>query len=68
MNYWNVLPNYVKTLSDVNGFEINLELYKTENMDKIDRWNFWEVSDDVLNRIERQITLKIKLRRQHFFK
>ena len=53
VNYWNVLPNYVKTSSDVNGFKINLELYKTENMDKIDRGNFWEVSDEVLNRIER---------------
>ena len=52
MNYWNVLLNYVKTSSDVISFTTNFELYKTENMNKIDRGNFWKVSDEVLNRID----------------
>ena len=52
IQYWNLLPNYVKQSADVNSFKANLENYKMENMDTIDTGNFWEISHHVLNKIE----------------
>ena len=44
-NYWNNLPNYVKSSVDVPSFKSNLEIFKREN-------NYWEVSNLIINKIE----------------
>ena len=38
--------------ADVNSFKENLDIYKQENSNFLDRGNFWEISREVLNKIE----------------
>ena len=52
ISYWNKLPRYVKGSESVNDFNINLEGFK-RSCSNIDTGNFWEVSDLVLGKIER---------------
>ena len=49
--YWNKLPIDVKHVTTVNSFKIALDVFKRNNL-LMDTGNFWEVSDEVLNRIE----------------
>ena len=51
VKYWNLLPSFVRNSSSVTDFKINLEEYKKSNV-LVDTGNFWEVSDQVLARIE----------------
>ena len=56
IQYWNVLPNFVKLSSSVNSFKANLSLHKSQQL-KSEHYvssvgNFWEVSEHVLQRIE----------------
>ena len=51
---WNKLPSDVKMASSLNMFKSNLELYKnkTRALGISGSGNYWEISDDVLYRIE----------------
>ena len=56
IQYWNVLPNFVKLSSSVNSFKANLSLHKSQQL-KSEHYvssvgNFWEVSERILQRIE----------------
>ena len=50
ISFWNVLPVYVKASKTVEHFKINLEKYKRECFEVGN--NYWDVSNDVLNKIE----------------
>ena len=58
IQYWNLLPAYVKESPSVDSFKINLELYKNRTLALADQYHrvstglFWGVSEHVLNRIE----------------
>ena len=52
IKYWNLLPNNVKMSADVNSFKENLDIYKEDNSNLLDRGNYWEISHEVLNKIE----------------
>ena len=51
---WNKLPSDVKNSQSLDIFKSNLELYKnkTRALGISGTGNYWEISDDVLNRIE----------------
>ena len=49
INVWNKLPNNVKLSRSVNSFKVNLNEYKASNGIN---GNFWDVSYDVVSRIE----------------
>ena len=49
---WNMLPLKVKLSDSVNSFKRNLQVFKMENIDKACVGHFWEISDEVLSRIE----------------
>ena len=49
---WNKLPVAVKTADSVLSFKIMLNQYKKDNILNEDKGNFWEVSTQVLSRIE----------------
>ena len=56
IQYWNVLPNFVKLSSSVNAFKANLCVHKSQQL-KSEHYvssvgNFWEVSERVLQLIE----------------
>ena len=50
--FWNKLPTEVKILSSLNVFKSNLELFKCKTKALGICGNFWEISDEVLYRIE----------------
>ena len=52
INFWNKLPNDVKLSHSVNSFKVNLNEYKASNKSNGINGNFWDVSYDVLSRIE----------------
>ena len=58
IQYWNLLPAYVKESPSVDSFKINLELYKNRTLALADQYHrvstghFWGVSEHVLSRIE----------------
>ena len=54
MLFWNKLPVDVKNASCLNGFKSGLETFKdqTKRLGISNTGNFWELSDEVLNRIE----------------
>ena len=58
MDYWNLLPAYVKESPSVDSFKINLDLYKQRSLALVGQYSrvgighFWEVSEHVLSRIE----------------
>ena len=53
IGYWNKLPSCVRTVSSVDSFKIALENFKNENMSVyVEYGHFWEISMEVLNRIE----------------
>ena len=53
--FWNKLPSQVKNSSDLNCFKSGLEAYKNKciNLGECEQGNFWELSYEVLKRIER---------------
>ena len=56
VQYWNVLPNFVKQSTSVDNFKTNLRVFKSQHLNNkhsIDSiGNFWEVSEQILQRIE----------------
>ena len=48
VNYWNKLPDYVKSAESVTSFKIRLENHKSQSDAT---GNFWELSDEVFSRI-----------------
>ena len=67
---WNKLPTEVKILSSLNVFKSNLELFKckTKALRICGTGNFWEISDEVLNRIEGVNYLENKLKHNTYLK
>ena len=52
VNSWNRLPLYVKQSDSVDSFKNNLQSFKDATVNDAQVGNFWEVSDEVLSRIE----------------
>ena len=67
---WNKLPIEVKISSSLNVFKSNLELFKRKTiaLGGCYSGNFWEISDEVLNRIEGVNYLENKMRHNRFLK
>ena len=67
---WNKLPTEVKISSSLNVFKSNLELFKckTKALGICGTGNFWEISDEVLNRIEGANYLENKLKHNTYLK
>ena len=67
---WNKLPIEVKVSSSLNVFKSNLELFKRKTiaLGGCYSGNFWEISDEVLNRIEGVNYLENKMRHNRFLK
>ena len=53
-NFWNKLPNYVKNSQSVNCFKSNLDKFKNVclSLGGSEQGHFWELSREVLDRIE----------------
>ena len=68
INFWNKLPNNVKMSSSVDNFKINLEEFKVANLQIKSGENFWDVSDEVLSRIEGNSYLERKVKHNKFLK
>ena len=51
INYWNKLPSSIRNSASVLDFKMNLEEFKNKNV-LADTGNFWEVSTEVLGKIE----------------
>ena len=49
MNYWNKLPSVVRNSKSVDQFKVNLENFKRTKHNVVG--NYWELSDEVLKRI-----------------
>ena len=67
---WNKLPIEVKISSNLNFFKSNLEIFKRKTiaLRGCCSGNFWEISDEVLNRIEGVNYLENKIRHNRFLK
>ena len=50
-NYWNNLPNFVKSSVDVPSFKANLEIFKRDCLHSSQN-NYWEVSNMIIDKIE----------------
>jgi len=70
MLIWNKLPIEVKISSSLNVFKSNLEVFKckTKASGICCVGNFWEISDEVLNRIEGVNYLENKLKHNIYLK
>ena len=70
MLFWNKLPVDVKNSSCLNGFKSGLETFKnhTKSLGICDSRNFWELSDEVLNRIEGENYLENKAKHNIYLK
>ena len=70
MLIWNKLPIEVKISSSLNVFKSNLEVFKckTKALGICGVGNFWEISDEVLNRIEGVNYLENKLKHNIYLK
>ena len=67
---WNKIPIEVKTAPSLNSFKAQLELFKirTKASGVYGTGNFWEISDEVLNRIECGNYIENKLKHNSFLK
>ena len=67
---WNKLPSDVKNSQSLNIFKSNLESFKnkTRALGISGCGNYWEISDEVLNRIEAGSYLENKIRHNEFLK
>ena len=52
ISFWNKLPLSVKISDTVNSFKVSLENFKKANLDNDVLGHFWEVSYEVLSKIE----------------
>ena len=68
IGFWNKLPVHVKNADSVLNFKIKLENFKTENISKSNTGNFWEVSDEVIFRIEGTNYLENKERHNEYLR
>ena len=68
INYWNKLPPYVRTSTSVAEFKVNLEDFKTKNIMLKDSGNFWEVSDEVICKMEGKSYVQNKEKQNEFLK
>ena len=70
MLFWNKLPSDVKNSQSLNIFKSNLESFKnkTRALGISGCGNYWEISDEVLNRIEAGSYLENKIRHNEFLK
>ena len=50
--YWNSLPEYVEASENVLDFKINLEKFKKDGIKRNIKFNFWESSDLIIEKIE----------------
>ena len=67
ISFWNKLPTFVRNSGSVTDFKINLEAFKSNNVE-IDSGNFWEVSDLVLEKIEGTNYIKNKERQVKYLR
>ena len=51
IRFWNKLPEYVKDKKSVNGFKNALDDFRKKGIINNIRGQFWELSDDIFNRI-----------------
>ena len=67
---WNKLPSDVKNSDSLDIFRSNLELFKskTRALGISGCGNYWEISDEVLNRIEAGSYLENKMRHNEYLK
>ena len=65
ISYWNKLPSNVKNSTTVNNFKINLENYKMKHFNYSTGY-FWEVSTQVLKRIEGVNYFQNKLKQNEY--
>ena len=67
---WNKLPSDVKNSESLDIFKSNLELFKskTRALGISGCGNYWEISDEVLNRIEAGSYLENKMRHNEYLK
>ena len=68
MKFWNKLPKDVKLSGSVDTFKINLQGYKTNNENNTMNGNFWDVSHEVLTRIEGEGYLENKASHNEYLK
>ena len=68
INFWNKLPKDVKLSGSVDNFKVNLQDYKISNESKTISGNFWDVSHEVLSRIEGQGYLENKAMHNEYLK
>ena len=70
MLFWNKLPVDVKNASCLNYFKSGLDVFKsqTKSLGICDSGNFWELSNEVLNRIESGNYLENKLKHNIYLK
>ena len=67
---WNKLPSDVKNSQSLDIFKSNLESFKskTRALGNSGCGNYWEISDEVLNRIEAGSYLENKIKHNEFLK
>lgn len=68
LQYWNKLPALVRGCSDVAEFKVKLEVFKCDNLMFGDTGNFWEVSDQVIAKVEGPSYLRNKERQTEYLK
>ena len=51
-DYWNKIPDYVKDASSVDSFKYRLEQYKEEKLKNGELGHYWEVSEQLLNKLD----------------
>ena len=70
VSYWNKLPTDVKNAESVDGFKIKLEKFKVDSICRNINLNgqFWELADDILQRIEGPGYLENKLVHNEYLK
>ena len=67
---WNKLPSDVKNSESLDIFKRNLEMFKSKTiaLGISGRGNYWEISDEVFNRIEAGSYLENKMRHNEYLK
>ena len=52
MRFWNKLPPDVRLATSVDNFKVKLEAFKLNNIHGNRPGNFWELSEEIFNRID----------------
>ena len=66
ISFWNKLPLSVKNSENVNSFKVNLEHFKKSNFDNDILGHFWDISLEVLSKIEGPSYLKNKVKHNEY--